>query len=78
MRGTWYLGGRLVYRGLRKMAEGGLLYWETQRYVKLGSEMGVCFYSGPAFGEQGWVLLSLGLLIRGIFMRSLRDMKNAL
>ena len=33
---------------------------------------------GPDFGENGWVLLSWGLRIRGIFMRSLRDMQNAL
>jgi hypothetical protein len=29
-------------------------------------------------GEHGWALLSWGLLIGGIFMRSLRDLQNAL
>jgi hypothetical protein len=58
--------------------EGGLLYWGTQRYVKQGSEMGVCLHKGTAFGEHEWTLLSWGLLIRGIFMRSLRDIENAL
>jgi hypothetical protein len=24
--------------------EGGLLYWGTQRYIKQGSEIGVCFH----------------------------------
>jgi len=57
---------------------GGLLHWGTQRYVKQGSEMGVCFCRGPTFGEHGWALLSWGLLIREILMRSLRDMQNAL
>ena len=42
------------------MDEGVLLYWETQRYVKQGLEMGVCFCRGPAFWEHGWVLLSWG------------------
>jgi len=45
------------------MNEGGLLYWETLRYVKQGSEMGVYFHRGSAFGEHGWAFLSWGLLI---------------
>jgi len=66
-RGTCVWGGRLIYRGLRKMDEGGCLYWETLRYVKQGSEMGVCSLRGPSFGEHGWAFLSWGLLIGGIF-----------
>jgi hypothetical protein len=50
---------------------------EPEKYVEQGSEMGVCFSRGPAFGEHEWAL-SWGLLIRGMFMRSLRDMQNAL
>jgi len=75
-RGTsvWW-GGRLVSRGLRKMDEGGLLYWGTLRYVKQDSEMGVYCHRGPIFGEHGWAFLSWGLLIRGIFIRSFRDMQ---
>ena len=69
------LGGRLVYRELRKMDEGGLLYCGNLRYVKQGSEMGVYFHRGPTFGEHGWAFLSWGLLIRGIFVRSFRDMQ---
>jgi len=58
--------------------EEGLIHWRTQRYVKQGSEMGVCFHRSPTFGERGWALLSWGLLITEILMRSLRDMQNAL
>jgi len=36
------------------------------------------FHKGPGFGEHGWAFLSLGLLIGGIFIRSFRDMPNAL
>jgi len=57
------------------MDEGGLLYWRTLRYVKQGSEMGVCFHRGPTFGEHGLTFLSWGLLIRGIFIKSFRDMQ---
>ena len=55
------------------MDEGGLLYWGTLRYVRQGSEMGVYFHRGSTYGEHGWVFLSWGLLIRGIFIRSFRD-----
>ena len=64
--------------GFHEDLEGGLLFWGTLRYVKQGWEMGVCFRRGPAFGEHVWVLPSWGLLIRGILMRSLRDMQHAL
>ena len=37
--------------------------------------MGVYFHKGPAFGELGWAFLSSGLLIRGTFIRSFRDMQ---
>ena len=57
------------------MVEGGLIYWGTLRYVKQGSEMGIYFYSGPTFGENGWTFLSWDLLVRGIFIRSFRDMQ---
>jgi len=60
------------------MDEGGHLYGGTLRYVKQGPEVGVYFHSGPAFGEHGWAFLSWGPLIRGIFIRSFRDMQNAL
>jgi hypothetical protein len=60
------------------MDEGGPLYWETLRYVKQGSGMGIYFHRGPAFGEHGWAFLSWGLLITGIFILSFRDMQNAL
>ena len=73
-KGTWCQGARLVYRGLWKMVEGGPLYWGTLTYVKQCSEMGVFFHRGPTFGEHGWAFLSWGLLIRGIFIRSFRDM----
>jgi hypothetical protein len=35
-----------------------------------------CFHRGPAFGKHGWDLLSWGLLIRTIFMSSLRDIQT--
>jgi len=57
------------------MGEGGLLYWRTLRYAKQGSDMRVYFHRGPTFGEHGWGFLSWGLLIRGIFIRSFRDMQ---
>ena len=39
--------------------EVGLLYWgPRKKFVKQGSEMGVCFYRGPALGEYGGTLLS--------------------
>ena len=60
------------------MDEGGLLYWGTLRYVKEGSELGVYFHRGPACGEHRRAFLSWGLLIRGIFIRSFRDVQNAL
>ena len=56
-RGTWCLGGRLEYRGLWKMDEGGSLL-VSLRYVKQGSEMGVFFGRGPTFAEHGWAFLS--------------------
>jgi hypothetical protein len=31
---------------------------DPERYVKQGSEMGICFHRGPAFGEHGGALLS--------------------
>jgi hypothetical protein len=58
--------------------DGGLLYWGTLRYVQQGSEMGVYIHRGPPFGEHEWAFLSWGLLIGGIFIRSFRDMQNAL
>ena len=70
--GVWGGGS---YTGLLKMDEGGPLYWGTLRYVKQGSEMGIYFHRGPAFGEHGQAFLSWGLLTRGIFSRSLRDMQ---
>jgi len=57
------------------MDEGGLLTGELLRYVKQGSEMGTHFCRGPTFGEHGWAFLSWGLLVRGIFIRSFRDMQ---
>jgi len=36
---------------------------DPERYAKQGSEMGVCFHRGTAFGEHGEALLSWGLLI---------------
>jgi hypothetical protein len=74
-----YRNGASLYKVLHEGdLEGGFIYWGTQRYVKQGSEMGVCFHRGPSFVEHGLELLSWGLLIRGIFMRSLRDMQNTL
>jgi len=37
--------------------------------------MGVYFQRGLTFGEQGWTFLSWGPLIRGIFIRSFKDMQ---
>jgi len=37
--------------------------------------MGVYFLRGPIIGEQEWAFISRGFLIRGIFIRSLRDMQ---
>ena len=31
---------------------------DHKRYVKQGSEMGVCFHRGPTFGEHGGAFLS--------------------
>ena len=55
------------------MDERGLLYCRTLRYVKQGSEMGVCFHREPIFWEHRWPFLSWRLLIRGIFISSFRD-----
>ena len=41
----------------------GSLTGDPERCVKQGSEMGVCFRMGPAFGEHGGEILSYGLLI---------------
>jgi len=57
------------------MFEGGLRYGGILRYVKQGSEMGICFHRSSTFGEYGWAFLSWGL--RGIFITSFRDTKMA-
>ena len=31
---------------------------DPERYIKQGSEMGVCFHRGPVLGEHGGALLS--------------------
>jgi len=36
--------------------EGGFLFWGILIYVNQGSEVGVCFRRGLAFGEHGWAL----------------------
>jgi hypothetical protein len=73
--GTGHLSVRDSMKGT--LREGSFT-GNSDRYVKQGSEMGVCFRRGPNLGEHGWALLSWGLPIGGIFMRSLRDMQNAL
>jgi len=50
-------GGRLIYWGLGKMDEGGLLTGELG-YIKQGSEMGVFFCRDPTFGEHRWAFPS--------------------
>ena len=55
--GNLVFGGRLIYWGLGKMDEGGLLTGELG-YIKQGSEMGVFFCRGPTFGEHGLAFLS--------------------
>jgi len=74
-RGTWCVlagagagGGRLICRGLRKIGEGGLLYWGTLSCVKQGSDMGAYFHRGLTSGEHGWAFLYWGLLIKGILL----------
>jgi len=37
--------------------EGVLLYWGPQKLLSKALEMGVCFHTGPAFGEHGGGLL---------------------
>jgi len=51
---------------------------DPERYVKRGSEMGVCFHRGPAFGEHGGALLSYGLLISRNFYEVFERHANAL
>ena len=56
------------------MGEGSFT-GDPERYVKQGSEMGVCFHRASAFGECGGALLPCSLLVgRGIFMRFSRNM----
>ena len=51
-----HLSPRELYDG---NLERGLLYWGTPKGMpKKALEMGVCFHSGPAFGEHGETLLS--------------------
>jgi len=38
--------------------EGSSFTGDPKRYVKQGSEMGICFHRGPTFGEHGRVFLS--------------------
>jgi hypothetical protein len=37
---------------------GGSFTWDPKRYVKQGSEMGICFHMGTAFGEHKGALFS--------------------
>jgi hypothetical protein len=48
-----------MYETLRE----GSFTEDPERSVKQGSEMGVCFHRGSAFGERGGALLPWGLLI---------------
>ena len=70
-------GAPLCERFHEMNLEGVLCTGEPERYVKQSSEMNVRLHSGPAFREHGWALLSSSLLIRGNFMRFLRDMQYA-
>ena len=58
--GTGHLSSRVSIKGTLK---GGSFTEEPERYVKQGSEMGVCFHRGPAFGEHGGAILSWSILI---------------
>ena len=42
---------------------------DPKRYIKQGSEMGVCFHRCPAFGEHGGALLSWGINFYQVFKR---------
>jgi hypothetical protein len=70
--GTGYLSARDSMKGT--VTEGSFT-GDPERYVKQGSEMGVCFHRGPTFGEQGGTLLLTAFLFGEIFMRFSRDMQ---
>ena len=55
--------------------EGVLLYWGPPKVMlSKALEMGVCFHTGPAFGEHGGALL--GNMERRFFLGLLRGKKN--
>ena len=52
---------------------------DPDRYVKQGSDMGVCFDRGPAFWEHGVGASFLGpSYLQEFYTRSSREMQNAL
>jgi len=56
--------GHLSVRGsMNRTLREGSFTGDPERYVKQGSEMGICFHRGPAFGEQGGALLFYSLPI---------------
>jgi len=57
---------------------GGLLTWDPERYVKQGSEMGVCFHRGPLLGNMEGRFFLRAFLFRGNFIKFSTDMQNAL
>jgi len=51
--------GLLFARDLMKGTSGENLFTgEPERYIKQGSEIGVCFHWGPVLGAHGGALLS--------------------
>jgi hypothetical protein len=62
-RGLWYewrralVGGHLGARdSMKGTLREGSVTGDPERYIKWGSEMGICFHRGPAFGEHGGAL----------------------
>jgi hypothetical protein len=58
---------------MKETLREGSFTGDPKRYVKLGSEMGVCFNRGPAFGEHGGggCFFLTAFLFRGISTSSM-------
>jgi hypothetical protein len=51
---------------------------DLEKYVKQGSEMGVCFHRGLLLGNMEGRFFLTTFLLRGMFMRFSENMQNTL